>query len=592
MKQRNTFVTLALVGVLALAAVAGGLLPTGSPVHAEPPTFDPDTTARTVPENTPPGVNIGDPISATDPDETGDAAIEFGNTLTYKLGGTDAASFDIDASTGQLITKAPLDAEATPPTFAVTVTVTDSETPANTVDQPVTITVTDVEDSETPLAPDAPTVVSSDDTTTTDTDESTTRLKVVWHPPDNAGRPAISSYAVQYKKSTETTFNTGDNPRTAATEVVSDPGTGTTATITGLEVNTSYDVRVQATNGDGAGLWSLIGTGSTNKEGNSAPSFNDEDSLVVRDVDENTPAGENIDGPVTATDLDTTTLTYGLGGPHKDLFSFDTRSGQIRTKSPLNHEDARCGYVEPDDPATATTCTYRVTVTVVDRAGGSDATRVHIEVDDRMEPPSAPARPTVRATEKSSTSLDVSWNAPENTGPAITSYVVQYRKGSESFSADGVVITGTTATISGSDDTASPPAPWLAANTSYEVRVRAINAERSAGGPWSATGTGRTSRGNSQPIFDARPGTGTGSARNSDFTVSRRVDENSREGHVVGRVFADDADNDKRVYKLVESEDTDDARAHAAKFTIDKNTGQIRTNASLDHEIQPRAPIR
>ena len=37
--------------------------------------------------------------------------MEFGNTLTYKLGGTDAASFDIDASTGQLITKAPLDAD-------------------------------------------------------------------------------------------------------------------------------------------------------------------------------------------------------------------------------------------------------------------------------------------------------------------------------------------------------------------------------------------------------------------------------------------------------------------------------------------------
>ena len=63
-----------------------------------------------MPENTPPGVNIGDPISATDADEDD----EFGNTLTYSLEGadTDAASFDIDPSTGQLITKAALDAEA------------------------------------------------------------------------------------------------------------------------------------------------------------------------------------------------------------------------------------------------------------------------------------------------------------------------------------------------------------------------------------------------------------------------------------------------------------------------------------------------
>ena len=68
-------------------------------------------------------------------------------------------------------------------------------------------------------------------------------------------------------------------------------------------------------------------------------------------MDENTPAGENVGIPVTAADLDTTTLTYGLGGPDADLFNFNTRSGQIRTKAPLNHEDPRC-YVEnnPDEP--------------------------------------------------------------------------------------------------------------------------------------------------------------------------------------------------------------------------------------------------
>ena len=61
------------------------------------PDFDNDTTARSIPENTPPGVNIGAPISATDPDE---GILEYGDTLTYSLGGMDAASFDIDESTG------------------------------------------------------------------------------------------------------------------------------------------------------------------------------------------------------------------------------------------------------------------------------------------------------------------------------------------------------------------------------------------------------------------------------------------------------------------------------------------------------------
>ena len=579
MKLNNTVLTLALLGVLALAALAGGLLPMGNAVNAADPVFDADTTTRRVPENTPPGINIGAPISATDDDETGVAALEFGNTLTYSLDSASAALFDIDASTGQLITKAPLDAESGGP-YTVTVTVDDGEPRDPAITREVRITVDDVTGTETPLAPVAPTVVSGEDEDDGDPDESTTTLKVVWHPPENMGRPVILSYEVEFKESTGTTFGEAG--------VTIDFFPATTATITGLEADTSYDVRVQATNGDGPGLWSLVGTGSTNKEGNSAPSFNDDDSLFERDVDENTPAGENVDSPVTATDGDTTTLTYGLEGPHADLFSFDTRAGQIRTKAPLNHEDARCGYVDGATPSTE--CIYRVTVTVVDRAGGSDATRVNIEVENRNEPPSAPARPTVRATEESSTTLDVSWNAPENMGPPITSYLVQYRKGNESFSSGGVTYTDTTtATISGTDpDSGTDPlTPWLAANTSYEVRVRAINAERAS--DWSASGTGRTNRANHQPIFDDRPHTGTGSERGSEFAVSRRVDENTRSGQVVGRVFADDADNDKLTYKLEASADTPAARAEAAMFDIDPSTGQIRTKAGVTYNYEALA---
>ena len=98
-------------------------------------------------------------------------------------------------------------------------------------------------------------------------------------------------------------------------------------------------------------------------------------------VAENTPAGENIGSPVTATDGDTTTLTYSLGGPHADLFNFNTRSGQIRTKAPLNHEDPRC-YDDSGIQVT-TECFYYVTVTVVDGAGGSDAIGVTIEVEQQ-----------------------------------------------------------------------------------------------------------------------------------------------------------------------------------------------------------------
>ena len=268
MKHKVSIYTLALLGALALAAISGGLLTTSdNVVYAADPEFDSNTTSRSVPENTPPGVNIGDPISATDEDEDGKGNddLEYGDTLTYSLEArsdtdqsrAEAASFDIDESTGQLITKAPLDSE-TKASYSVTVTVDDGETLGNPVTQTVGITVEDVD--EPPAAPVAPTVVSGeDDSNTSDDDESTTSLKVIWHEPENTGT-SITDYDVEYKKTTDLEFSEWTHDIAA-----------TTATITGLEADTSYQVRVRAKNRSGInnaeleGPWSLSGVGSTNK---------------------------------------------------------------------------------------------------------------------------------------------------------------------------------------------------------------------------------------------------------------------------------------------------------------------------------------
>ena len=587
MRHHKPALPLAAALALVIALVSGILFISDSRVYAADPEFPANAGTRSVPENTPPGVNIGDPISATDDDETGPDAIEFGNTLTYTLGGTDAASFDIDSSTGQLITKAPLDFE-TKDAYVVTVAVDDGETRETPLTpQTVNISVTNVT-TETPLAPAPPTVVSGKDAApAVSPEESTTGLHVVWHPPEKDGRPDPTSYQVEFKKITERTYIDSANLPTGVTLTVTD----TTAAITGLEPDTSYHVRVRGTNGDGAGAWSLVGTGSTNKEGNSPPQSNETGTPPTRAVLENTPAGENVGRPVTATDQDTITLTYELGGPDADLFNFETRSGQIRTKAPLNHEDPRC-YNPSADP---TTCQFFVTVIVVDGAGGSDATGVRIDVGDTTEIPSAPARPTARATENSSTKLDVSWTAPENMGPGIVHYNVQYRKGSSGdFSTDNcrgidppatgnancLAITGTTSTtITGLDD-----------DTTYEIVVRANNGEGDS--LWSSPGTGRTNRANHDPIFSERPHTDNPpggddeSMRNTPFTVSRRIDENTGAGQVTRRVIADDEDNDSLTYKLVESENTDAARAEAAMFDIDASTGQIRTKAGVTYNYE------
>ena len=99
-----------------------------------PPTFtDGPSATRLVAENTGSGVNIGSPVVATDADN---------DSLTYTLGGADAAAFEVERTTGQLKTEAALDYE-TKATYTVTVTVNDGNF---TVSIPVTINISNVND--------------------------------------------------------------------------------------------------------------------------------------------------------------------------------------------------------------------------------------------------------------------------------------------------------------------------------------------------------------------------------------------------------------------------------------------------------------
>ena len=560
MRHNTPVTTLAAALALALALLVAVLLPSDSVVHAVPPSFD-DSDARSVDENTPPGTNVGAPIKASDDDE---GTEEFGNTLTYSLEGTDAALFDIDSSTGQLITKAPLNYEATGGTsHSVTVRVDDDESGTN-VTRTVTINVGDVD--EPPAAPFRPMVVSGPD------NESTTSLKVVWHAPENTG-PTITGFAVQYKKTTENSFSSGGTPGAA----------DRTTTITGLVADTSYQVRVRATNGeaDATENWSLVGTGSTNKGTNKPPRFIDSGALITRDVDENEEAGQDVGRPVRATDDGVRPLTYDLDGPDADLFDFTPSSSQIRTKRGMtyNHEDPECGYI---DTAPTTKCAYYVTVTVFDGEGGSDAKAVEIVVDDVPEAPDVPRGITVRATPENSRSLDVSWNEPENMGPPITGYDVRYRQGS-SGSFTTVQATDTKYTIEPTDDDLRDGDDRLTPGASYEVYVRAKTNELD--GQFSARATGRTSAGNRQPKFNDRPDQEKRRPELDDPTtdtrvVNRAVNENTGAGQPVGDAVRAN-DTHTLTYKLIA--DTDD-RADVNKFDINESTGQILTKDPLNHE--------
>ena len=97
------------------------------------------------------------------------------------------------------------------------------------------------------------------------------------------GRPSITGYDFQYKKTDEQTLERRD------LRYGSPSSPYTTLDITLLDASTSYDVEVRAKNDEGTGPWSATGAGST---GNTDPAFST--SATTRDVAENTLAGANI----------------------------------------------------------------------------------------------------------------------------------------------------------------------------------------------------------------------------------------------------------------------------------------------------------
>ncbi len=307
----------------------------------EPPVFsDGASTVRAVVENTSGNTAFDSPVGATDQD---------GDSLTYSISGTDASSFSIDATNGQLKTNAKLNYEAKssysavqvdvtdnrggsaniavtvnvtdvnePPTiggstdvsykengtttvatysatdpekgkitwtlksggdksrfsidasgalsfasspdyerpqdvgknnvYNITVKATDDGSPKKSAEKAVEVTVTDV--NEPPGKPVAPTVTSGGQSS----------LNVSWSAPSNTG-PPITGYGVKYRKGSSGTF-----------KGTSHSGTATTATISGLDAGTGYEVQVRASNAEGTGAWSNSGIGSTTATPTPTPS--------------------------------------------------------------------------------------------------------------------------------------------------------------------------------------------------------------------------------------------------------------------------------------------------------------------------------
>ena len=300
---------------------------------------------RQVAENTPPDTNIGDPVTATDPDQ---------DDLTYSLSGADAGAFGIDGTNGQIKTKDPLDYERQPE-FRLTVIAADPIGLA--VSKEITVTVTDV-DTEAPGKPDAPSI-------TPNRVDPINSIEVEWDAPSNSG-PEITNYVVQYRVE-----GSGDK----WTQVLIDGG-GVETTISGLDADTEYEAQVHAVNAEGTGHWSKSGFGGTlaSLPVNTPPEF-DKTATITLSVDENVPVGTFIGEPIMATDLDNDELAYSLVGADSGMFSVNSSTGQIGTAGSAEFDHENPADSDGDN-------VYELSLQVTDGADGDG--NVDDSVDDEI----------------------------------------------------------------------------------------------------------------------------------------------------------------------------------------------------------------
>ena len=298
----------------------------------EDPSFALANDTRTIAENTPAGVTLGAPFTATDGD---------GDTLTYSLSGTGAPDFEIDAASGRLRTRAAVDHETTS-SYNLTVTATDPSADSNSIT--VTVTVENVEEPGTvALSPVQPRVGDTLNALLTD--------------------PDMVSGAVTWSWERSTS-------RTSGWAAVSGAASASYQTI---DADANYYLRGTASYDDGAGAGKSAFAVSANPvralaPGNTDPMF--PSGTDTRTVDENERAGTNVGAPVVATDADTDRLSYFLSGTDAAAFEINSSSGQLRTRAALDYEAKQ---------------SYQVDVTATDPSGGFGEVTVTIGVGNVQE---------------------------------------------------------------------------------------------------------------------------------------------------------------------------------------------------------------
>ena len=305
--------------------------------------------------------------SATDGDD---------DPITWSLAGDDAGDLSIHSSDGTLTFRSPPDFEGpadddTNNDYDVTVQAYDGTV---TVDHPVTVTVTNVNE-----APSFPTAADS-----RNVDEDTATEQPIGAPVVATDVDAGDSWTYSLDATSLTVFGI-------------DTSTGQLKTKAALdhEDEDAYEVTVTAL--DRGGLTESITVTISVGDVNEAPKF--PAGTATRAVAENTATDQDFGDPVEATDQDDgDSVTYSMEGTDAASFGIGSGSGQLKTVAALNRKDKD---------------SYSVTVVATDTASAADRIDVTITVTDVNEAPAFPA------SETGTRSIPENTAAGQNIGAAV-----------------------------------------------------------------------------------------------------------------------------------------------------------------------------
>lgn len=345
-KKRRRFVVW-LGAVLAFGLVL--ISPTA--VHAQlnsPPVVPSVSIVRSIPENSPPGYAVGEPVT--------ESASNYADIVSYYLLGEDAELFAIDETTGQLRTRTQLDYEVKSE-YVLQVRTKDRTGLHDVV--PVAVKVMNLDEAaEVFLSPPIVQVGTELSASLIDPDGNISEMTWQWAvSPDKREWTVISG------------------AETASYMPVA----------TGIKEFLRAQVFYTDGHGPGKSAETVIDTGLRSHRVNFPPEFPYFES-GVRTVSIDIPPFEYIGRPVVASDLDGDTLTYSLTGEAAALFEIELHSGRLMAKAPL---DAQVNS------------RYFGEVHVTDGRGGEDSITVRIDVAElqvAVEPVTTPVPPPATTT--------------------------------------------------------------------------------------------------------------------------------------------------------------------------------------------------